>query len=256
MTSALVGYTGFVGGNLLAARPFDATYNSSNIEDIAGRHFSRVVFSAAKAEKWRINQEPEKDRAHIDDLVRILRSFTTDRLILISTVDVYGAPRGVDEATPIETEGLHPYGLHRYQLEQAARSIHPATTVLRLPGLFGPGLKKNVIYDLLHDNNVDRIHPDGRFQYYNLRHLADDIDVAAENDLPLLNLSTAPLRTGDIARELFAVELPVPDGAIAGFYDMRSRYGDLFGGSDGYLYSAERTMSELREFVQEERSRS
>jgi len=35
-TAALIGYTGFVGGNLLAQRGFDALFNSRNIEEIAG----------------------------------------------------------------------------------------------------------------------------------------------------------------------------------------------------------------------------
>ena len=35
--SALIGYTGFVGSNLLRQRAFDATFNSKNIEQISGR---------------------------------------------------------------------------------------------------------------------------------------------------------------------------------------------------------------------------
>lgn len=254
MTSALVGYTGFVGGNLAAQREFSELYNSSNVASIAGRHFDTVVFSAAKAEKWRINQDPEGDLRHIAELEAILRSFTTDRLVLMSTVDVYGDPRGVDEQTPIELDGLHAYGANRYRLEQSAREIHSSVSVLRLPGLFGPGLKKNVIYDLLNDNNVDRINPAGSFQYYNLAHLADDIDTVVGADLDLVNVSAEPVVTGDLASRVFGVELPAVD-APAGSYDMRSIHADLFGGSDGYLYSRTQTLDELSAFVAAEQAR-
>ncbi len=46
MSSALIGYTGFVGSTLLRERPFYVQYNSKNIHDIAGRQFD-LLFCAA-----------------------------------------------------------------------------------------------------------------------------------------------------------------------------------------------------------------
>ena len=66
--AALIGYTGFVGGNLSAQRPFDALYNSSNIDDIAGRAFDLIVCAGARAEKWKANADPERDLANIESL--------------------------------------------------------------------------------------------------------------------------------------------------------------------------------------------
>lgn len=254
MTSALVGYTGFVGGNLARTREFDAVYNSSNVREISGQHFDEVVFSAARAEKWRINQDPESDLVHIAELERILESFTTDRLVLISTVDVYPRPIDVDETTPVDEVGLHPYGLHRIALERFAADRFARTHVLRLPGLFGPGIKKNVIYDLLNDNNVDRIHADGVFQYYDLRDLDADIRRAVDADIWLLNVATEPVSTADLAREAFGVEFDNRPADVApGRYDMRSIHAGLWGGSDGYLYDRDQVLARLRDFVEGER---
>ena len=50
--TALIGNTGFVGGNLLRQQPFDALFNSKNIDDIAGRSFDLVVCAGVRAEKW------------------------------------------------------------------------------------------------------------------------------------------------------------------------------------------------------------
>ncbi|GAA2567645.1 hypothetical protein [Microbacterium binotii] len=252
MTSALIGYTGFVGGNLLRSRPFDELYNSANVNEIAGREFDEVYFSAAKAEKWRINQDPDGDAAHIRELEEIISSFRTRRLVLVSTVDVYREPVGVDETTEPDTAGLHPYGLHRLQLEAFARRAVPETLVVRLPGLFGPGIKKNVIFDLLHDNNVDRIHPGGHFQYYDLTRLAGDIALAQRHDLELINLATEPVSTARLAEEVFGRELVAPEGVSAGRYDMHTRHAALWGRDDAYLASADEVVDAVRAFVQSE----
>lgn len=256
MTSALIGYTGFVGGNLLDQRGFDALFNSANVTTIAGRHFDEVYFSAARAEKWRINQDPETDAAHIAELEGILSSFTADRIILISTVDVYPTPIGVDESTPIDEAGLHPYGAHRLRLERFVADRFEQTHILRLPGLFGRGIKKNVIYDLLHDNNVDRIHADGVFQYYNLRRLESDVRRTVDAGIGLLNVASEPVATAELAREAFGIDFGNrPEGVVPGRYDMRSLHADKWGSSGAYLYTREQVLTDLREFVEDERSR-
>lgn len=250
MRSALVGYTGFVGRNLLAQHEFGELYNSSNIGEVRGRSFDLVVIAAARAEKWRINQEPRKDAAELASLKRHLAAVRADRAVLISTVDVYSSPRGVDEGTPIETEGLHAYGRHRYELERFIANTFPRPHVLRLPALFGDGLKKNVIFDLLHDNGVDRINSAGEFQYYDLSHLWRDVERVIGNDLALLNVATAPIATSKIACEILGRPFDQqPEGTTAARYDFRSLHADLWGGRDGYLYSREQVLADLRRFL-------
>ena len=50
--TALVGHTGFVGGNLLRQTQFDDLYNSSNIGAIAGGQQELIVDSGASIEKF------------------------------------------------------------------------------------------------------------------------------------------------------------------------------------------------------------
>lgn len=244
----LVGSTGFVGGNMAKQREFDLLVSSRNSAELDGGVFGDVVFSAARAEKWRANQDPAADSAHVGQLEHLLATFSCERLVLISTVDVYGEPTGVDESTPIDTIGLHAYGLHRYRLEQTARELHDSVLVLRLPGLFGHGLKKNVVFDLLHDNQVDRIQPASSLQYYNLANLGHDIERARRLRLELLNLAVEPVSSADIVRDVFDRE-PLPDRPALPVvrYDMRTRHGEP--GGNGYLYSRESVLEQLREFV-------
>lgn len=68
MSDALVGHTGFVGGNLAAQLRFDALFNSKNIETIRGKRFRRLVVSAMPAEMWIANRDPVADRATLERL--------------------------------------------------------------------------------------------------------------------------------------------------------------------------------------------
>lgn len=255
MRSALIGFTGFVGGNLDRQYNFTDKYNSKNINEIDGQEFDLVVCAAARAEKWRINQEPEVDKAQLDELKAHLKTIKTKLFVLISTVDVYKRPVDVDEDTSIDLEDLHPYGKHRYELEQFCRQQFPNCLIMRLPGLFGPGLKKNVIFDLLHDNNIEKIHHAGTFQYYNVGHIWQDIQTALENHLTLVNITSEPIRTDEIAKLAFDMEFTnEPEGVNPGLYDFTSKYADKYGGSNGYTFSKEKVLQEIKDFVDAEKA--
>lgn len=147
---ALVGYTGFVGSNLYASGGFDAWFNSKNIRDAYGLEPELLIYAGLRAEKYLANQFPDKDMLLIEEAERNLAEIRPRRLVLISTVDVYQRPVGVDEETVIRTEGLEAYGMDRLLLEKWVRSRFPDALIIRLPGLFGKNLKKNFIYDFIH----------------------------------------------------------------------------------------------------------
>src|SRR5206468_8484334 len=95
-------HTGFVGGNLAAQHPFDAHFNSKNVEEVAGRTFELLVVSGMPAAKWIANRDPDGDRAVLDRLWGNLSQARADTVVIMSTVDVYPSPVGVDEDTPID----------------------------------------------------------------------------------------------------------------------------------------------------------
>ena len=245
---ALVGHTGFVGSNLQRQRPFDALFNSKNIAEISGRTFDEVVCAAAPAEKWKANKDPVADREAIERLTSALSTVRASRLILISTIDVYPTPRNVDERTPIDPALAAPYGKHRLLLEQFARDRF-AATIIRLPALFGQGLKKNAVFDLLHDNDVHKIDGRGVFQFYNLEHLTADMDRALAAGIGLLNVATEPVSVREIAGRFFARELRDGESPLAPCYDFRSVHASVWDGSDGYLYTQATVMGELEDFI-------
>lgn len=253
MTNALIGHSGFVGSNLLAKRSYDSLYRSSDIDTIRGKTFDHIVCSGVQAMKWWANLHPEDDQAGIDRLLGPLSEVDARRFTLISTIDVYPAPRGVDEDTIVEREGHHAYGLHRLQVEDWIRERFPEVLIVRLPGLFGPGIKKNVIFDMLHDNGLDKVHPGGVFQYYDLRRLADDIDRAWDLGIDLLNLSTGQLATSEIRDRFFPGKELGGSGPAPASYDMRSKHAKVWGGADGYLYSKEQVVADLGGWLDQEK---
>lgn len=147
--AALLGYTGFVGGNLLKNAPWSALYNTKNIHEIDGKEFELVVCSAVSAVKWMANAQPEADKASIDALKCHLKTISCKHFVLISTVDIYThfEPAPDEDILP-QRKLQDTYGSNRYELElwcqqQFAGHCH----VLRLPALFGEGLKKNFLFD-------------------------------------------------------------------------------------------------------------
>ncbi len=245
MATALIGHSGFVGGNLLRQRRFDELYNSKNIADIAGRRFDLVVCAGAPAEKWKANKDPAGDLLALAKLSEPLRRAKIRKLVLISTVDVYGDPIGKTEAD--EPAGATAYGANRLELERTLAAAFP-TLVVRLPGLFGDGLKKNAIYDLMHDNQVEKIDSRGVFQFYGLDTLWRDVLTAEMADLKVVNFVTPPVSVAEIASVAFGREFRNEVVQTPARYDLRTRHSDVFGADGGYVSNRD-VLAGIRAFV-------
>ena len=254
-SNALIGHTGFVGGNLLAQQPFGATFNSSNIASIRGRSFDHVICAGVSAVKWWANKNAEEDRRRIEALIADLDTISAARFTLISTIDVYATPIDVRESDAPVLEGLHAYGLNRAMLERHIAARFPVHHIVRLPGLFGDGLKKNAIFDMMHGNMLDVINPASAFQWYPLDRLSADIETTARAGLALLNVATEPVTTGAIRDRFFpGVEIGANASGTAR-YDMRSEHAALFNGHDGNLMDAEAVLTSLGGFIARARPR-
>jgi nucleoside-diphosphate-sugar epimerase len=236
-SQALIGHTGFVGRNLVGQRHFDGLFHRQNLLDLPGTSWDRLVISGLPAEKWRANQDPEADLVNMRRLQQALDRVRARQVILISTVDVYPQPVDVDEATAIDIDAQAPYGRHRHAFERWACSRFGDCRILRLPGVFGPGLKKNVLFDLLHDHQVELIDGNSCFQWYPVRRLAEDIDRMVACDLQVVNAGTAPVRTADLVRAFFpwhVSQIRISEESAVPSYRMRSRYAAAFGGEAGF----------------------
>ena len=146
--TVLVGSTGFVGGNLLAAYPFDAAYHSTDVQNGFGRDNGLVVYAGVPAAMYLANADPAADLAVMAAARENLRRLAPKKVVLISSICVFADSRGKTEADEPTPEGLAPYGANRLQLERWVREDWPDALIVRLPALYGKGLKKNFLYDL------------------------------------------------------------------------------------------------------------
>lgn len=252
MRQALIGFSGFVGSTLLKQTSFESLYRSTNIGEIRGKSFDTVVCAGAPAQKWIANREPEADRQKIDGLIGHLKTVQCKTFILISTVDVFKNPIGVDEETAVDETGLHAYGLHRRLLEKFVEQHFANHLIVRLPGLVGPGLRKNVIFDFLNDNNLHAIESRGIFQFYPMVNLWYDIQTALTAGIKLLHLTAAPISVADVSRLGFGKSFNQPLTNSPATYDLRTQYAEIFGATGQYQYSARETVLAIREYAQSE----
>jgi hypothetical protein len=147
--SGLIGHTGFVGSALLRQTAFAACYNSGNIAAIEGQSFGTLVCAAAPGSMLEANLAPERDAARIEALIAQLSTVRAERFVLISSIAVLADfAGGDDEGTQAFQQDLA-YGRNRRALEAFVESHFPGSLVVRLPALFGEGLRKNFLFDLL-----------------------------------------------------------------------------------------------------------
>jgi len=253
MANALLGYTGFVGSNLLRHAPFEGRFNSKDVEGIAGQTYDLVVVAGAPAEKWKANRNPEADGKAIGRLTAALEQVNAAQVVLISTVDVYPEPVDVDEGAEIDSERATPFGRHRFGLEVflAARFN---TLVLRLPVIYGPGLKKNVLFDLLQEHNLEVVHADSAFQFYGLDRLWADVQAALAARLRVVNLVSEPVPVREVAKEAYGMDFENrPKEANPAKYDVRSRFAKELGGKGDYLLDKAQALAGIADFVRRQR---
>ena len=256
MIRALIGHTGFVGATLLANGDFAGTYNSTNIEDLAGKRYDEIICAGISAVKWLANKEPEADWTGIQRLLDVLAKVHADRFVLISTIDVYPDPgQPLDEGAELRSLPKEPYGRHRHAVEEWIAERFPKHSIVRLPALFGTGLKKNALYDLLHANMIEKINPASAFQWYPTGRLAEDLTRISEAGLRVVNLFTEPVMMREVVERFFPGAKIGSEAGPAVSYSLRTRHAKLFGGHSPYMMSADQILVAMNHFIDQERQR-
>ncbi len=305
----LVGSSGFVGSNIALQHHFEGLFRSSNIAEAYGRSPDILVYAGVRAEMFLANKDPHADRALIDDAIRNIEQIAPKKCVLVSTIAVYPDTHGADEDTVIQEDRLSAYGVNRLALEHWVEKNISDSLVIRLPAIYGKGLKKNFLYDYIHviptmltEAKLEELAGDapalknyylpqsngfykcrqispeedillketfGRlgfsalnftdsrslYQFYALKDIWSHIEIALENGLHRLNITSPPLSAGEVYRELTGEDFINHLSKPPFDYDLRSKHCRLFGGNNGYLISREKELHDIIEFVRDEGGR-
>lgn len=249
---SLIGFSGFVGQSLLKQTSFNQLYRSNNSDEAGRINSGLVVCCAAPGQKWFANSNPQEDLRSIEKLIAVLQKIKCENFVLISTIDVFSNPVNLDETKQVDPSGLHPYGLHRFWLEEFVREKFDSSHVIRLPGLVGPGLRKNALYDLLNFNNLDLICPEDQFQFYPIVNLWPDIQSVVNKNIHLAHLTAEPLSVAEILKSIPGREIGRALARPAAKYDVRSIYAEMLGNQKNYTYRKSESLIAIRSYFQSE----
>ena len=235
---ALIGYTGFVGSCLNSQKQFEITFNSSNIQEIKNYDLETVYCAAAPGSMLKANRDPKEDHENISSLIDCLKSVRARKFILISSIAVLpDFHNGYDEKTKSFQTSI-PYGRNRRELENFVEGHFQKSLILRLPALFGFGLKKNLIFDLL--NPVPTMLPQDRFDNLlslsnnDLRRLIEEV-YSFNKDMGMMQIDRTLLNLSPIRKKLekivyehgFSADIFHNPETTYQFYDTRNLIKDV-----------------------------
>ncbi len=223
---ALIGYTGFV-GNILKKDVIGDFYNSKNIKDIQFKNYNNVYCAGVSATKWFANKNPDLDKTNIDNLFENIKTINCKKIILISTIGVYDN---------------EPYGKNRKELEiKLSKIFKEKLLIVRLPAVYGDGLKKNLLYDLLNNSLLKDVNINDMYQWYNVNTLKSDIDYFINEGDSLIELFPEPITNKELL-SLFNQSFDIID-------DHKDKVIQNIVPSNGYICKSEKVKIELKKFI-------
>lgn len=92
----------------------------------------------------------------------------------------------------------------------------------------------------------------GEYQYYNLQNLWSHIEFTIKNEIPKLNLAVEPISISELYQELTGKVFNNHLNRDVPKYDYRSKYAEMLKGKNGYFFSKEKVIEDIKKFVREE----
>ena len=225
----IVGNTGLVGKTICEQETFDLEFNTKNIQ-----YYSELVsdggdlfLSCLPATKWLVNHHPLEDR------------------------NVYNtSPLKSDEDFIDYCPFTLNYGSNRryFELSVMKSLIYDDLKIIRLPALFNKHIKKNVLFDLINNNNINQINSNSCYQWYNLNNLSADISFYTENypKENSFNLFGEPIDTEDILSFFPQHKDNVKTFEMRVVYDYTTKFSN-----SRYITTKDKTLSDIKTFIDE-----
>lgn len=226
-------------------------FNTSNILDFTKKIYDESILylTCLPATKWLVNKNIQEDLNNILKITNAINQIRFHKIILISTIDVYcESPIHSDEDVFPLIKTLN-YGSNRYLFEMLIRKTftYNDLKIFRLPSLFGKHIKKNIVYDLLNNNNIDKININSSYQWYDLNDLVNDINYLSY-EFPkstIFNLFSEPIETSDLIKNIFEVK-NITNNENRIEYNYKTKFNNT-----GYIQSKDLVIEKLMRFKNE-----
>ena len=246
----LIGNTGLVGSTILETETYDHTFNSKNLHtfnDIANDG-DELLLTCLPATKWLVNKNLTEDIENINRIINTIKQRSYSKIRLISTIDVY------NDSPLLSNEDYSPnisklsYGNNRYLFELMVREMVKTDDlkIFRIPALFNKNIKKNVLFDLINNNNVEQINGNSSFQWYNLDDLAPNM-IHYSNLYPnevVFNFFNEPIDTMEIVNLFPQHANKVSFSENRFVYNYTTKFGT-------YMWNRATTLNEIKNFIDE-----
>lgn len=192
-TAAVVGPDGFIGRNLVdrleaAGVAVSGVRKETPIRAVSDAPVDCVFFCAGNSAPHRTRDDPQFClQRNVTELHEYLTELDYRTFVHFSSCAVYppDSERKRPDAT-LDPGDISLYGAHKLLSERYVREFAERWIILRPAYLYGPGLWKNVIYDLRTGQERIFLDPDSELSILDVRHLADAAIALArsvENDV-------------------------------------------------------------------------
>lgn len=189
MPNAIVGSNGLIGSIFARHLPLADMYNSQNIDHLGQKSYDLVIVTAPSSNRRQADADPQADSSSVDRLIHALAQADIQRLVLIGTVDSQLYPNSA-------------YGANRLRLERAVKQ-HAHSHVIRLCTLIHSTIKKNILFDLKHNQYLESINPASQLQWYDLNQLINDFNHVLNNDIKDITLVSEPIQNDEIISRFY-----------------------------------------------------
>jgi len=245
MAISLVGYSGFIGQQLMKdyGKQIGNIYNSKNIHKLPDINHDTLIIAAPSAVKWQANKNPQDDLAKISRLIQAIKASTANEVIHISTCDIFDYSEGNENFELNKTFSDQPYSNHRRLLEDALKGLN--YRILRLPTVYGEGMKKNILFDLITKNYdyLDTVNPHNQLQWINVSLVQQMISFVQTKDIKILNCATQPITNQEVFN-LFNYKSKNYAEKADVVYDMKTTYSD-----SNYLINKKEVLEDMGAFI-------
>lgn len=211
MRIGVIGCNGFVGSALcrfIAKTDNELTrIDRGNYNEFSNGEFDILINSATPSKRyWALNNPLADFKATVGLTAEIVYNWHYKKLVQISTISA-------------KCQLNHPYGINKHLAEQLALNSNQNNLVVRLGNLFGEGLNKGIIYDIIKGNPLF-VSGDSRYSFIDVDKAAEIIfSKLAKNGIENVN-SRNTLSLKEIINE-FGINIKFGDG-----YECHPESGD------------------------------